>query len=66
MKPNVGKIDKIIRIIIAVVIAVLGIIYKSWWGLSAAVPLLTALISWCPLYAPFKISTIAKPKIHKK
>ena len=57
MKQNVGNIDKIVRIILAIVIAALGIYYKSWWGLVAIVPLVTAFMSFCPLYPIFKIST---------
>ncbi len=57
MKQNVGNVDKIIRIILAIVIAALGIYYQSWWGLVAIVPLITALMSFCPIYPIFKIST---------
>jgi predicted RND superfamily exporter protein len=57
MKQNVGNVDKTIRIILAIVIAALGIYFKSWWGLVALVPLATALMSFCPLYPLFKIST---------
>lgn len=62
MTCNVGKTDKIIRVIAALVIAVLGFYFKSWWGLLAIIPLLTAVIGFCPLYVPFKISTIKKKK----
>ena len=62
MTCNVGKTDKIIRVIAAVVIAALGFYYKSWWGLLAIIPLLTAALGYCPLYVPFKISTIKKKK----
>lgn len=57
MKKNVGKVDKIIRIILGIVILALGYAYNSYWGLIGLVPLLTAGMSFCPLYAPFKIST---------
>lgn len=57
MKKNVGKADMIIRIIIALIIGALGFYYKSWWGLVGIVPLLTAFVKFCPLYAPFGIST---------
>lgn len=60
MKKNMGKTDKTIRLILGVVIIALGIYFKSWWGLVGLVPLLTALVNFCPLYAPFKISTIKK------
>lgn len=60
MKHNVGNADKIIRWIIGIVIAGLGIYFKSWWGLIAIVPIATALFSFCPLYAPLGISTRKK------
>ncbi len=57
MKQNVGSTDKIIRIILGILIAALGYYYKSWWGLIALVPLLTAFISFCPIYPIFGFST---------
>lgn len=55
MKKNVGKTEKIIRIILAVVIAGLGFFFNIWWlYLLALVPLLTGLFSYCPLYSIFK------------
>jgi hypothetical protein len=62
MTCNVGKTDKIIRVIAAVAIAVLGFYFKSWWGLLAVIPLLTAVFGYCPLYVPLKISTVKKKK----
>ena len=59
---NVGPTDKIVRIILGLVIIILGIIYGSWWGLIGIIPLLTAFISFCPIYASFKISTFKKKK----
>lgn len=57
MKANIGGTDKIVRYIVGIVIILLGLYFKSWWGALGLIPLLTALIGWCPLYAPFKIST---------
>jgi len=62
MTCNIGKTDKIIRVIAGVVIAVLGFYFKSWWGLLAIIPLLTAFVGFCPLYVPLKISTVKKNK----
>ncbi|MFZ1692635.1 MAG: DUF2892 domain-containing protein [Flavobacteriales bacterium] len=63
MKPNMGSTDRILRIIIAAVIAILyftGTI-EGTVGLVllilAGVFVLTSLISFCPLYAPFGIRT---------
>jgi hypothetical protein len=58
MKQNVGTTDKIVRIILAIIVFAVGIIFKSWWGLLGFIPLLTAVIGWCPLYLPFGISTM--------
>jgi hypothetical protein len=66
MKKNMGTIDKVIRILVAVVIAILyftGII-SGILGIVllvlAAIFVLTSLISFCPLYLPFGISTCKK------
>ena len=57
MKTNIGKADKTVRIIIGVVILALGFWFKSWLGLIGIVPIVTALIGWCPAYLPFGINT---------
>ena len=66
MKKNMGLIDRVIRIILAVVVAFLiynGTLTVVWaWvlGIIAVILLLTGLVSVCPLYMPFKISTLKK------
>jgi len=62
MLKNVGKTDKVIRIIVGVVIAALGIYYGSWWGLIAIIPLATAFAGSCLLYRVFGTSTRAQAK----
>ena len=63
MKANMGSIDRIIRVLVAVVV---GILYftgtisgtlAAILGLLAVVFILTSLISFCPLYRPFNLST---------
>ncbi len=66
MTCNVGKADKIFRILVGLAIGVVGFIYQSWWGLSGLIPLMTGLINFCPLYAPFKINTGYKSEEPKK
>lgn len=61
MKANVGKADKVIRIVLGVAIIAAGIYFKSWWGAIGIIPILTAAISWCPLYTPLGIKT-CKPE----
>ncbi len=63
MKKNMGTADRIIRVIIAAIIAVLyftGVIPGTIGVILlilAGVFVLTSLISFCPLYAPFGLST---------
>ncbi len=57
MKKNMGNLDRTLRIIAGAVIVVLGVVTQSWWGLIGLIPLLTAFVGFCPIYAPFKIST---------
>lgn len=63
MKKNMGSADRIIRIIIA---AIVGVLYATGTitgtlGIIllvlAGVFVLTSLVSFCPLYAPFGIRT---------
>lgn len=57
MKQNVGSIDKIFRIVAGLAIIAAGIYYQSWWGAVGVLPILTALMGWCPPYALLGIST---------
>lgn len=67
MKSNLGKTDRAIRILAAVVLVALvvggiipaGVAAIIAWIL-AAILLLTSFISFCPLYALFNISTEPK------
>lgn len=60
MKLNIGNTDRLIRIVLALAIAILGIVFKSWLGLVALVLLGTVAVGTCPLYLPFGISTRKK------
>ena len=57
---NVGKTDKVVRWIIGIIIAAIGLYYSSWWGLLAIIPILPAILGFCPIYVPFKINTCKK------
>ena len=57
MKCNVGRGDKIFRIIVGLVVISIGVCMKSWWGVIGIIPILTALLGWCPAYIPFGISS---------
>ena len=61
MRPNVGGIDRSFRIVLGLAVIGAGVYFKSWWGALGAVPLLTGVIRWCPLYLPFGTSTREGP-----
>ena len=57
MKCNIGKVDRMIRIVLGIAIISVGMYFKSWWGAVGLILLLTAAIRWCPAYIPFGFST---------
>lgn len=68
MKKNMGNIDKIIRILVAIVIAVLFFtnVISGTLGIVllvlAGVFVLTSVMSFCPLYPLVGINTCPKDK----
>jgi len=66
MKKNMGSVDRIIRCVVAAVIAVLIIIGQLKGtvavvlGILAGIFVVTSFISFCPLYVPLKFSTRKK------
>jgi len=57
MKPNVGKLDRVVRIALGIGIAGAGFYFQSWLGAIAIIPLGTALMGTCPLYTVLGLST---------
>lgn len=58
MEPNIGNIDRSVRIIAG--LALLSLIFildgnARWLGLLGIVLLFTATIKWCPIYGVFGI-----------
>lgn len=62
MTCNIGKTDRMIRFLLAVVIAGAGLYFQSWWGLLALVPLLTGASLFCPVYKIFGLNTCTSKK----
>ena len=63
MTKNVGGIDRVLRIIVGLgVLSLLFVLDSSqrWLGLIGLVPLLTAVISFCPLYPLVGINTCGR------
>jgi len=63
MKKNVGKTDRVVRIILAIILAVLsysGVVtgtVATVFLVLAAVFVITAVLSFCPIYAIVGLST---------
>ena len=63
MKRNLSNIDRIVRVVVVALFAYLyfGGVVTGALGIVlvvlGAVFLLTAIVAFCPLYAPFKFST---------
>ena len=68
MKKNMGGIDRIIRLILAIAVLVLYVTgnisgtLALILGIFAVIFFLTSVVGFCPLYVLFNISTIKKKK----
>jgi hypothetical protein len=66
MKRNMSNLDRLIRVVVASVFAYLyfsGVVTGALGVILlvlAVVFLLTSFVAFCPLYVPFKISTMKK------
>lgn len=60
MQCNVGKTDRIIRVLVGISVILAGFYYESWFGVIGVVPLITAGLGWCPAYVPFGMSSCKK------
>lgn len=65
MKTNVDSIDRVLRIILGLALLSLVFLLDSnarWFGLIGLVPLLTSVMSSCPLYSLLGINTCSVVK----
>jgi hypothetical protein len=66
MKQNMGTIDRVIRVILAILVLVLYLTGNISGtaaiilGIFAVIFVLTSLVGYCPLYGPLGISTKKK------
>lgn len=67
MKQNIGGTDRLVRIVIAALLALgawmvgVGSVGGIILLVLAAVMLVTSAVGFCPLYAPFGFSTKSRP-----
>jgi hypothetical protein len=62
MKTNVGSADKVARIAVGLILLSLVVFLDGsarWLGLIGLVPLVTAVVGYCPLYAVLGVNTCA-------
>ncbi len=58
MKANVGTVDKVIRILLGVgLISLVFVGPQTPWGWVGVIPLVTGLVSFCPLYKLLGVSS---------
>ncbi len=68
MPKNMGTVDRVIRIVLAIVVVVLFTagqlsgVAAIILGILAVVFVATSVVGTCPLYLPFKIDTRGKKK----
>lgn len=68
MKQNMGTIDRIIRILVAVAVLILYLTNQISGTVAiiglilSGIFILTSLVSFCPLYLPFGLSTKKEKK----
>lgn len=68
MKKNMGTLDRGLRAVIAITVAVLYFTGQITGtaalilGILAVIFLLTSFVGTCPLYLPFGLSTRSRPK----
>ncbi|PKO84956.1 MAG: DUF2892 domain-containing protein [Betaproteobacteria bacterium HGW-Betaproteobacteria-11] len=63
MKPNVGGIDRILRIVAGIALIAWAFMGGPVWAWIGIVPLATALINFCPLYTLIGFSTSEKKEV---
>ena len=62
MNLNVGKPDRVFRVVIGLLlITFVAVGPQTPWGWIGIVPLLTGLFGWCPAYRLLKFNT-CKPR----
>ncbi|MDZ4853108.1 MAG: DUF2892 domain-containing protein [Pirellulaceae bacterium] len=64
IQPNLGSIDRVIRIVLGIVLLALVFVGpQTSLGYVGLVPLLTGLVGFCPAYCPLGLSTCRVRKI---
>lgn len=58
MNKNVGTLDRTLRLVAGLTLIALSVMgFVGPWGWIGIIPLVTALLGWCPAYTLFGIKT---------
>jgi hypothetical protein len=58
MNQNEGILDRSIRVLLGLVLLSLCVVGpRTWFGFLGAIPLLTGILGYCPLYRVLGLST---------
>lgn len=57
MQCNVGKIDKIIRITLGVILVSIAVLFIQGWAFIGLLLIFSGAFAYCPLYKLFNFST---------
>ena len=62
-KQNMGTADRAVRIAVGIILAALGMLVLKGMAANvvsivALIPLITGIVGFCPLYVPFRFSTV--------
>ncbi len=60
MKKNIGKVDRIARILLGSAIIIVGANMNSVFGVLGIIPIVSSQIGFCPLYTLLGINTNSK------
>jgi hypothetical protein len=62
MKKNMGSVDRIVRAVVGVALIAWALTGGPVWAWIGVLPLVTAVLGFCPGYVPFGISTLGTKK----
>ncbi|MEI6572590.1 MAG: DUF2892 domain-containing protein [Alphaproteobacteria bacterium] len=70
MKTNIGVIDRSLRLIIGALLVAWALpvgfppMNYNWIGWVGILPVITALVGYCPLYGFLDLTTNGRPRLH--
>jgi hypothetical protein len=70
MRPNIGMLDRVARVIIGLLLVAYAIPIGfpstgwNWFGWIGVIPLITAIVGVCPAYGLLGVSTCSRKPAH--